>query len=355
MAASRLQGAAQALHSPPMSPGQPTLHKGPADTRAIVSSAHGRARARQRDPLPARAAQARPEGRSSLDPAAPAGSAGVPGDGEGLRHAPGRPEVRPRQGEQDPRRTAGSRRARRSAASRSASAPSSSRCSTADGRRIRTALVGASWVGPAGRRPAPHAAGPHAAAALGSAMVFVITGPSGVGKGTLIAALRARHPEIGLSVSATTRRRGRASRTASPTTSSPRRSSSGGCARGEFVEHATYAGHRYGTLRAELERRTRGGAPVVLEIELQGARQVRAAMPEAVADLHRAAVARGAPRAAARRAAGRSRRRRAAPRDRARTSSRRATSSRIVIVNDDLERAIATNWSDDLPTLCWLT
>ena len=50
---------------------------------------------------------------------------------------------------------------------------------------------------------------------------------------------------------------------------------------GEFVEHATYAGHRYGTLRAELERRTRGGAPVVLEIELQGARQIRASMPDA--------------------------------------------------------------------------
>ena len=123
-------------------------------------------------------------------------------------------------------------------------------------------------------------------------MVFVVTGPSGVGKGTLIAALRERHPELGLSVSATTR--------------APRPGEEDGVdyhflteaefdrrlARGEFVEHATYAGHRYGTLRAELERRTRGGAPVVLEIELQGARQIRAAMPEAVADLHRAAVAR---------------------------------------------------------------
>src|SRR5581483_10148638 len=51
---------------------------------------------------------------------------------------------------------------------------------------------------------------------------------------------------------------------------------------GEFVEHATYAGHRYGTLRSELERRSRGGAPVMLEIELQGARQIRAAMPDAI-------------------------------------------------------------------------
>jgi guanylate kinase len=48
--------------------------------------------------------------------------------------------------------------------------------------------------------------------------------------------------------------------------------------RGEFVEHAEYAGNRYGTLRTELERPARG---IVLEIDLQGARQVRAALPEA--------------------------------------------------------------------------
>src|SRR5205807_10587131 len=54
-------------------------------------------------------------------------------------------------------------------------------------------------------------------------------------------------------------------------------------AAGDFVEHATYSGHRYGTLRSELERRLETAAGVVLEIEVQGARQVRAAMPEAVA------------------------------------------------------------------------
>jgi guanylate kinase len=51
---------------------------------------------------------------------------------------------------------------------------------------------------------------------------------------------------------------------------------------GDFVEHATYSGRRYGTLRSELDRRTSAGVPVVLEIELQGARQVRESMPEAV-------------------------------------------------------------------------
>jgi len=51
---------------------------------------------------------------------------------------------------------------------------------------------------------------------------------------------------------------------------------------GEFVEHAEYSGRRYGTLRSELETRGSAGRPVVLEIEVQGARQVRAAMPETV-------------------------------------------------------------------------
>jgi guanylate kinase len=53
-------------------------------------------------------------------------------------------------------------------------------------------------------------------------------------------------------------------------------------AAGDFVEHATYSGRRYGTLRSELERRTSAGVPVVLEIELQGARQVRETLPDAV-------------------------------------------------------------------------
>jgi guanylate kinase len=112
--------------------------------------------------------------------------------------------------------------------------------------------------------------------------VFVITGPSGVGKGTLIAALREHRPELQLSISATTR--------------DPRPGEEDGVeyyflsdaefdrrlADGEFVEHASYAGHRYGTFRGELDRRTRRGAPAVLEIEVQGARQVRDAIAGAV-------------------------------------------------------------------------
>jgi len=116
-----------------------------------------------------------------------------------------------------------------------------------------------------------------------SPKVFVITGPSGVGKGTLIRGLLERLPGLELSVSATTR--------------DPRPGEEEGVdyhfltpeqfeARvqaGDFVEHANYSGNRYGTLRSDLERRLAGGAGVVLEIELQGARQVRRAMPDAVA------------------------------------------------------------------------
>jgi guanylate kinase len=114
------------------------------------------------------------------------------------------------------------------------------------------------------------------------AKVFVITGPSGVGKGTLIRALLERVPELELSVSATTRR--------------PRPGETQGVdyhfladeefdervAAGDFVEWAEYSGRRYGTLRSELEDRVKAGVPVVLEIEVQGARQVRETVPDAV-------------------------------------------------------------------------
>ena len=93
-------------------------------------------------------------------------------------------------------------------------------------------------------------------------------------------------------------RRATGRRTGATTTSSPRRSSTRRVEAGEFLEHATYSGNRYGTLRSEVERRLAAGRSVVLEIEVQGARQVRAAMPEAVLDLHRPARPGGAARAA---------------------------------------------------------
>jgi guanylate kinase len=170
-------------------------------------------------------------------------------------------------------------------------------------------------------------------------MVFVITGPSGVGKGTLIASLRQRHPEIGLSVSATTRppRPGEEDGVAYHFLSE--REFDRRLAAGEFLEHASYAGHRYGTLRTEVERRTWGGGSVVLEIEVQGARQIRAAMPAAVAIF----IAPPSIEALRERLLGRGQ-------DDAAEVERRLEIARaelaardefgVVIVNDDLERAI---------------
>jgi guanylate kinase len=114
------------------------------------------------------------------------------------------------------------------------------------------------------------------------AKVFVITGPSGVGKGTLIEKLLERIPELELSVSATTReprpgeKDGRDYHFLSEAEFERRVEA------GDFLEHAAYSGHRYGTLREAVEGRLAEGRSVVLEIEVQGARQVRAAMPAAV-------------------------------------------------------------------------
>jgi guanylate kinase len=114
------------------------------------------------------------------------------------------------------------------------------------------------------------------------AKVFVITGPSGVGKGTLISMLLERLPDLELSISATTRapRAGEADgRDYHFLTSEEfaRRIDAE-----DFLEFATYSGNRYGTLRSEVRQRLDGGHSVVLEIEVQGARQVRAAMRESV-------------------------------------------------------------------------
>jgi guanylate kinase len=112
--------------------------------------------------------------------------------------------------------------------------------------------------------------------------VFVITGPSGVGKGTLIRELLRRVPGLELSVSATTRPPRAGEVEGRDYHFLDREEFDRRAQAGEFLEHATYSGNRYGTLRSEVERRLDDGASVLLEIEVQGARQVRAAMPESV-------------------------------------------------------------------------
>jgi guanylate kinase len=114
------------------------------------------------------------------------------------------------------------------------------------------------------------------------AKVFVITGPSGVGKGTLIKELLKAVPDLELSVSATTRtpREGEVNSRdyhfLTPEEFERRVEEK------DFLEFATYSGNRYGTLRSEVERRLEAGHSVVLEIEVQGAQQVRAAKPDSV-------------------------------------------------------------------------
>jgi guanylate kinase len=107
----------------------------------------------------------------------------------------------------------------------------------------------------------------------------VITGPSGVGKGTLIKALLERVPGLELAVSATTRRPRDGERNGIDYHFLSEADFDRRVAAGEFIEHAVYAGNRYGTLRTELARPARG---IVLEIDLQGARQVRDELPDAI-------------------------------------------------------------------------
>jgi len=97
--------------------------------------------------------------------------------------------------------------------------------------------------------------------------LFLITGPSGVGKGTLVAALLRRHPQIWLSISATTRH------------FLDRQRFDADVAAGGLLEWAEFAGNCYGTPRRPVEERLASGRPVLLEIELEGARQVRRSFP----------------------------------------------------------------------------
>lgn len=113
-----------------------------------------------------------------------------------------------------------------------------------------------------------------------SARLTVLSGPSGVGKGSVVALIRQRYPRVWLSVSVTTR--------------PPRPGEVDGrhyhfvdrerfekmAAEGELLEWADYDGNCYGTPRQPVLDRLEAGLPALLEIDLQGARQVRRAMPE---------------------------------------------------------------------------
>ncbi|MFG2072686.1 guanylate kinase [Nonomuraea maritima] len=117
---------------------------------------------------------------------------------------------------------------------------------------------------------------------LSERRLTVLSGPSGVGKSTVVAELRRAHPEVWLSVSVTTRR--------------PRPGEVNGVhyyfvdgdefermvAAGELLEWAEFAGNCYGTPREPVLKKLAEGVPTLLEIDLEGARQVRRTMPEAL-------------------------------------------------------------------------
>ncbi len=112
--------------------------------------------------------------------------------------------------------------------------------------------------------------------------VFVVSGPSGVGKSTIVRRVLEADPRVHFSISHTTR--------------APRPSERDGVdyhfvdrARfhalidaGAFLEHAEYQGHLYGTSRVAVEAPTREGYDLILEVEVQGARQLQKQLPEAV-------------------------------------------------------------------------
>ena len=106
-------------------------------------------------------------------------------------------------------------------------------------------------------------------------IVFVISGPSGSGKGTIVKMVRERCPEIGLAVSATTRAMRPGETEGVEYYFKTREQFEEMAARGEFLEYAPYKGELYGTLKSELERITGEGRDLILEIEVQGAAQVR--------------------------------------------------------------------------------
>ena len=166
----------------------------------------------------------------------------------------------------------------------------------------------------------------------------MLSGPSGVGKGSVVAVLRLRHPEVWLSVSVTTRPPRPGERDGVEYHFIDQPAFDAMAAAGELLEHDAHLGASYGTPRGPVERQLSSGGPVLLEIDMNGAWQVRASMPDAQLvflappsfdELARRLIGRGTEDAAKIRVR----------LDRARIEMAAEDRFDVVVVNDDLERA----------------
>jgi guanylate kinase len=114
------------------------------------------------------------------------------------------------------------------------------------------------------------------------ALLTVLSGPSAVGKSTVVSRLRAEWPQIWQSVSVTTRPPRSGERDGREYHFVSEQEFEAMAARGDLLESARYVGYRYGTPRAPVQEQLSRGIPALLEIDVAGARQVRAAVPTAL-------------------------------------------------------------------------
>jgi guanylate kinase len=117
---------------------------------------------------------------------------------------------------------------------------------------------------------------------MSAGKLIVITGPSGVGKGTLVRSLIARHPKLYLSISATTRQPRPGEIDGKDYYFVSKQQFENAIEQGELLEWAEYAGNYYGTPKTSVEKQINRGKWVLLEIELIGARIVKKIFPDAL-------------------------------------------------------------------------
>ena len=113
--------------------------------------------------------------------------------------------------------------------------------------------------------------------------LFIISGPAGSGKGTVVKSILEKHPDVKLSISMTTRQPRGTERPDVEYYFVTKEAFLDNIAKGEMLEHAIYNGNYYGTPKSMVLDSLEKGNDVILEIEVEGAMQVKASYPEAIA------------------------------------------------------------------------